>query len=71
MRRSFLTKVTALGHGRDALDRLANHVRNDVTDVYDRHSYEREDMRIMTAVGEHILDLALGRKGGKVIKFGR
>ena len=37
LRRTCLTKITGLGFGRDAMDRIANHKSNSVTDVYDRH----------------------------------
>ena len=40
LRRTCLTTITRLGFGRDAMDRIANHRTNTVTDVYDRHGYE-------------------------------
>jgi integrase len=53
LRRTCLTKITALGFGRDAMDRIANHRISTVTDVYDRHSYADEDKRIMAAIARH------------------
>jgi hypothetical protein len=35
LRRSALTTITRLGFGRDAMDRIANHRKGGVTDVYD------------------------------------
>jgi integrase len=43
LRRSFCSRVTKLGFGRPAMDRLANHRQRSISDVYDRHSYEIED----------------------------
>jgi integrase len=61
LRRTFCSKVTALGFGRDAMNRLSNHREGGIADVYDRHAYESENKRIMTAVAQHILDVAEGR----------
>ena len=60
LRRTCLTKITKLGFGRDAMDRIANHKKGGVTDVYDRHSYEEEDQRIMAAVARHVLSIVEG-----------
>ena len=54
LRRTCLTWITRLGFGRDAMDRIANHKTQKVTDVYDRHGYADEDKRIMTAVARHV-----------------
>jgi integrase len=67
LRRTFCSKVTALGLGRDAMDRIANHREGGVTDIYDRHSYEGEDRRIMESVADHIVVLAEGRADTNVI----
>ena len=57
LRRTALTWITRLKFGRDAMDRIANHRKGGVTDVYDRHGYEAEDRRIMTAVARHVSSL--------------
>ena len=57
LRRTALTWITRLRFGRDAMDRIANHRKGGVTDVYDRHGYEEEDRRIMTAVARHVSSL--------------
>jgi hypothetical protein len=62
LRRTFLTWITRLGFGRDAMDRLANHRTSTVTDVYDRHGYQEEDRRIMAAVARHVLSLVEGTR---------
>jgi integrase len=63
LRRTFLSQVTALGFGRDAMDRIANHKQHAVTDVYDRHGYAVEDQHIMETVAAAIMRLAEGRPG--------
>jgi integrase len=57
LRRTCLTTITRLKFGRDAMDRIANHRKGGVTDVYDRHSYADEDKRIMAAVARHLIGL--------------
>ena len=69
LRRTALSTITGLGFGRDAMDRIANHKKGGVTDVYDRHSYAAEDRRIMAAVARHLLDIAEGRVTSNVRAF--
>lgn len=52
-RRTFCSKVTALGFGRDAMNRVT-------ADVYDRHRYQEENKKIMESVARHIVMLAAG-----------
>ena len=67
LRRTCLSAITRLGFGRDAMDRIANHKKGGVTDVYDRHGYEEEDRRIMAAVARHILSLVEGSGKSNVV----
>ena len=67
LRRTCLTWITRLGFGRDAMDRIANHKTNSVTDVYDRHGYADEDRRIMAAVARHVMGLVEGKETSNVI----
>jgi integrase len=60
LRRTFSSKVTALGFGRDAMNRVTNHKEGGIADVYDRHEYAEENKRVMEAVSRHILALAEG-----------
>jgi integrase len=60
LRRTFGSTVTALGFGRDAMDRILNHKSKSISTVYDRHSYAREDLHIVESVGAHIVGLAQG-----------
>jgi integrase len=71
LRRSFLSRVTGLSFGRDAMDRIANHKEKAVTDVYDRHNYAKEDEKITETVGRHIIALATGEAEAKVVPFRR
>jgi integrase len=58
LRRTFCSKVTALGFGRDAMNRVTNHKEGGIADVYDRHRYQEENKKIMEAVARHILMIA-------------
>jgi len=70
LRRTFCSKVTALGFGRDAMNRVANHREGGITDVYDLHQYGEENRKIMETVARQILSLAEGG-GGNVIEMRR
>jgi integrase len=69
LRRTCLTTITKLHFGRDAMDRVANHKKGGVTDVYDRHSYEEEDRRIMAAVARHLIGLVEGTAASNVVSL--
>ena len=45
LRRTFCSKVTALGFGREAMNRVTNHKEGGIADVYDRHRYRRKTRR--------------------------
>jgi integrase len=61
LRRTFCSKVTALGFGRDAMNRVSNHKEGGIADVYDRHRYQEENKKIMEAVARHIVSIAENR----------
>jgi integrase len=67
LRRTFGSTVTALAHGREAMDRILNHKSHSVGAIYDRYSYESEDQRIMEAVASKIMTLVLGVAPSNVI----
>src|SRR5215813_5482188 len=58
LRRTFCSKVTALGFGRDAMNRVTNHKEGGIADVYDRHRYSEENKKIMETVARHIVTIA-------------
>ena len=60
LRRTHGTTVTALGFGREAMNRLQNHVEGGIASVYDRHGYSDENKRIMEAVAQKIMTLVEG-----------
>ena len=62
LRRTFCSKVTALGFGRDAMNRVTNHKEGGIADVYDRHRYQEENKTIMETVARHIVTIA--ERGG-------
>jgi integrase len=71
LRRTFGSTVTALGFGRQAMDRILNHSDSGVGSVYDRHSYVAEDRRIMEAVARHVTRLVESRGGSAKVVRGR
>ena len=72
LRRTHGTTITALGFGRDAMNRVQNHKEGGIGSVYDRHGYGDENKRIMEAVAARILSLATGETGtGNVAQFKR
>jgi integrase len=72
LRRTHGTKITELGYGRDAMNRIQNHKEGGIADVYDRYEYADEDKKIMEAVAARILMVMTGKGGDNVIaaKFG-
>jgi integrase len=67
LRRTFGSTVTSLGFGRDAMDRLLNHKSHGVGAVYDRYSYEAEDLRIVEAVASKIMTLVYDTGSSNVV----
>jgi hypothetical protein len=64
--------VTRLGYGRDAMNRVTNHVDSGIASVYDRYRYEQENMKIMIAVAKHFMGLASGNAAPEnVIRLAR
>jgi integrase len=57
LRRGHGSTITALGFGRDAMNRIQNHREGGIADVYDRHRYEEENRRIMEATAARIMTL--------------
>jgi integrase len=60
LRRTHGSTITALGFGRDAMNRVQNHREGGIASVYDRHGYAEETKRVMEAVAAHIMALAEG-----------
>ena len=63
LRRTHGSTVTALGFGRDAMNRIQNHREGGIASVYDRHGYAEENKRIMETVAAHIVSLVEGTAG--------
>jgi len=70
LRRTFCSKVTALGFGRDAMNRVTNHKEGGIADVYDRHRYQEENKKIMETVARHIVAIAEHGESTNVIALG-
>jgi integrase len=58
LRRTHGTKITGLGFGRDAMNRVQNHREGGIGSVYDRHEYQEENKKVMEAVAARIMALA-------------
>ncbi|MGO8924851.1 MAG: tyrosine-type recombinase/integrase [Xanthobacteraceae bacterium] len=71
LRRTHGSTITALGFGRDAMNRIQNHKEGGIADVYDRHHYEAETKHIMESVASKIMGLIEGQGSGKVLPFAR
>ena len=71
LRRSHGSTITALGFGRDAMNRVQNHREGGIASVYDRHGYADENKRVMETVAAKIMALVEGRCSDKVVKFTR
>src|SRR5262249_57245852 len=69
LRRTFCSKVTALGFGRDAMNRVTNHKEGGIADVYDRFKYQEENKTIMETVARHIVTIAKNGGPAHVIAF--
>jgi integrase len=58
LRRTLCSKITGLGFGRDAMNRITNHRDGGISDVYDRYKYAEETKTIMETVARHIVAIA-------------
>jgi integrase len=67
LRRTHGSAITALGFGRDAMNRIQNHREGGIADIYDRHHYESESKHIMEAVAARIMAVVEGRDEKKII----
>lgn len=71
-RRTHGSTITALGFGRDAMNRIQNHREGGIADVYDRHLYSEENKRVMEAVADHLIALTSGdARGSNVVSYRR
>lgn len=57
LRRTHGSTITALGFGREAMNRVQNHKEGGIASVYDRHGYADENKRVMEAVAARIMAL--------------
>ncbi len=71
LRRTHGSAITRLGFGRDAMNRIQNHVEGGIADVYDRFNYADENKRVMEAVAAHLMSLATGQRSSNVAEFRR
>jgi integrase len=69
LRRTNGTLITALGFGREAMNRIQNHKEGGIASVYDRHQYAEENKRILETVGAHIIALVAGTPRSNVVQL--
>jgi integrase len=69
LRRTHGSTITALGFGRDAMNRIQNHKEGGIASVYDRHEYADENKRVMEAVATRIMALVEGTPAGNVLQM--
>ena len=70
LRRTHGTKITGLGFGRDAMNRIQNHKEGGIGSVYDRHGYADENKRVMEAVASHLMAIIEGKGDDNVVRIG-
>jgi integrase len=71
LRRTHGSTITALGFGRDAMNRIQNHREGGIADVYDRHRYEAETKHIMESVAARIMSLVEGHAADANVVHGQ
>jgi integrase len=71
LRRTHGSTITALGYGRDAMNRIQNHAEGGIADVYDRHRYEAENKTVMEAVAARIMALVESKSADNIVPFTR
>jgi integrase len=67
LRRTHGTTITKLKFGRDAMNRIQNHIEGGIADVYDQYEYDEENRHIMEAVASRIMALVEGPAAGNVV----
>jgi integrase len=68
LRRTHGTKITELGFGRDAMNRIQNHQDGGIANVYDRYRYAEENKTIMEAVARRIMSLVHRKTAENVVR---
>jgi integrase len=69
LRRTHGSTITALGFGRDCMNRIQNHKEGGIASVYDRHGYADETKHVMEAVAAKIMGLVEGRRDDNVVQM--
>jgi integrase len=72
LRRTHGSTITAMGFGRDAMNRIQNHKEGGIASVYDRHGYADENKNVMETVAAKIMDIVESKTAAaNVVKFAR
>jgi integrase len=67
LRRSAGTLITGRGHGREAMNRVLNHRKKGVSEIYDRHDYATADKIIMEDLSVAIMEAIEGKERDNVV----
>jgi integrase len=69
LRRTHGSSITGLGFGRDAMNRVQNHREGGISDIYDRHEYRDENVRVMESVASRVMSLIDSSGASNVVAF--
>lgn len=61
--------MTSTGTPRLVVSKVLNHVETGVTAVYDRHSYDAEKRKALTAWGRQLQRILAAKSDGNVLTF--
>jgi integrase len=72
LRRTAASHMTSMGISRLVVSRILNHAENDVTAVYDRHSYDPEKRQALELWGRRVEEIVTGKvKRGSLVTMVR
>lgn len=69
LRRTAASRMTSTGTPRLVVSKVLNHVETGVTAVYDRHSYDAEKRKALTAWGRQLQRILAAKSDGNVLTF--
>lgn len=69
LRRTHGSTITAMGFGRDAMNRIQNHKEGGIASVYDRHQYADENRKIMESVASRMLHFVENGSPDNILTF--
>ena len=67
LRRTTASHMTGMGITRLVVKKILNHAENDVTAVYDRHSYDNEKRHALESWGSHLSNILNNETSSNVV----